>query len=77
MQENTGKRLKITENAKFLAVPAAHKNRQNLRWDFYNFHAWWVEIFYLDDPSTLYFLLRWLKEKNIPCHSDWKIRWEQ
>ena len=51
MREIAGKGLKITENpcetharatrnqAKFLAVPAAHENRQNSRRDFYNFHA--------------------------------------
>ena len=30
-------------HAKFLAVPAAHENRQNSRGDFYNSQAWWVK----------------------------------
>ena len=64
-------------HAKFLAVPAAHENRQNSRGDFYNFHAWWVKIFSIDDWSTLYCLSLWLKEKTIVCHSDWKKRKKQ
>ena len=84
MREIAGKGFKIMENpcethARAMRNPCevshgsrSYENRQNSRGDFYNFHAWLVKIFPIDDRSILYCLSLWLKEKNIVCHFDWK-----
>ena len=88
MREIAGEGLKFTENpcethARAMRNPCevsrgSRSSRKSAKFarGFLQFPRM-MDIFSIDDRSTLYCLSLWLKEKNIACHSDWKKRKEQ